>query len=316
MHCYAYWSCVHSFCPLCGIPGMFRLPKTATHIMAARRIRRAPAQACASERLRVIDVSHPPYHLRVRYPLCCLHPRLCLRSQQNRASGTTLRDSAGHAATTTTRRLRRPRTRIPSRASTTLLGTATCRCVRRSARMRRRLTLRSRDGRGAPARCCSSRTGNPRSSTSEYVGMLTRTVLRRLLGFGACLIGAAVCFFVAFLTLPWIALRPAKFALAFRYGDAQNCSDPQAADDWCSTQLGELARDVWVRLGRLPGPAGDLCFHFAQIRGPHRSAKSPQASLLERAATILLRVPRELGPHTVFLPWGRYHSIFYSLRCA
>lgn len=48
--------------------------------------------------------------------------------------------------------------------------------------------------------------------------MLTRTALRRLLGFGACLLGAAVCFFVAFLTLPWIALRPAKFALAFRYG--------------------------------------------------------------------------------------------------
>lgn len=39
----------------------------------------------------------------------------------------------------------------------------------------------------------------------------------RLLGFGGCLIGAAVCFFVAFLTLPMLAIRPAKFALAFRY---------------------------------------------------------------------------------------------------
>lgn len=38
----------------------------------------------------------------------------------------------------------------------------------------------------------------------------------RLLGFGGCLIGAAVCFFVAFLTLPMLAIRPAKFALAFR----------------------------------------------------------------------------------------------------
>lgn len=38
----------------------------------------------------------------------------------------------------------------------------------------------------------------------------------RLLGFGACLLGAAVCFFVAFLTLPWLALKPGKFALAFR----------------------------------------------------------------------------------------------------
>lgn len=59
--------------------------------------------------------------------------------------------------------------------------------------------------------------------------------LCRLLGFIGCLIGAAVCFFVAFLTLPLLALRyvsnvmqqfpllqsnptssPAKFALAFR----------------------------------------------------------------------------------------------------
>jgi hypothetical protein len=38
----------------------------------------------------------------------------------------------------------------------------------------------------------------------------------RLLGFIVCLLGAAVCFFVAFLTLPLLALRPAKFALAFR----------------------------------------------------------------------------------------------------
>ncbi|PPQ63455.1 hypothetical protein CVT24_004987 [Panaeolus cyanescens] len=58
----------------------------------------------------------------------------------------------------------------------------------------------------------------------------------RLLGFGGCLIGAAVCFFVAFLTLPLLAIkyvqliqtlqcanqiypeRPAKFALAFSLG--------------------------------------------------------------------------------------------------
>ena len=39
----------------------------------------------------------------------------------------------------------------------------------------------------------------------------------RLLGFGACLIGACVCFFFAFLGLPWLPLRPAKFALAFRF---------------------------------------------------------------------------------------------------
>ncbi|KIO00108.1 hypothetical protein M404DRAFT_153717, partial [Pisolithus tinctorius Marx 270] len=40
----------------------------------------------------------------------------------------------------------------------------------------------------------------------------------RLLGFGACLIGAVVCFFFAFMGLPWLPVRPAKFALAFRCG--------------------------------------------------------------------------------------------------
>jgi hypothetical protein len=40
--------------------------------------------------------------------------------------------------------------------------------------------------------------------------------LPRLLGFGACLLGAAACFLVAFISLPLLAIRPAKFALAFR----------------------------------------------------------------------------------------------------
>lgn len=40
--------------------------------------------------------------------------------------------------------------------------------------------------------------------------------LSRLIGFGACLLGAAVCFSVAFLTAPLIPIRPAKFALALR----------------------------------------------------------------------------------------------------
>jgi hypothetical protein len=40
---------------------------------------------------------------------------------------------------------------------------------------------------------------------------------RRLLGFLACLAGAAVCFGVAFFTLPLLAIRPAKFALSFRH---------------------------------------------------------------------------------------------------
>jgi len=55
-----------------------------------------------------------------------------------------------------------------------------------------------------------------RSNEEEAYFALSRW--DRLLGFGACLIGAAVCFFVAFLTIPTLALRPAKFALAFSLG--------------------------------------------------------------------------------------------------
>ncbi|EMD35025.1 ER-to-golgi vesicle protein transport Sft2 [Gelatoporia subvermispora B] len=55
-----------------------------------------------------------------------------------------------------------------------------------------------------------------RSNEEEAYFALSRW--ERLLGFGGCLIGAAVCFFVAFLTLPLLAVRPAKFALAFSLG--------------------------------------------------------------------------------------------------
>ncbi|KAJ4481026.1 Got1/Sft2-like family-domain-containing protein [Lentinula aciculospora] len=53
---------------------------------------------------------------------------------------------------------------------------------------------------------------NERSNEDEAWLALSRW--ERLLGFGACLLGAAVCFFVAFLTM----LRPSKFALAFSLG--------------------------------------------------------------------------------------------------
>ncbi|KAF9074488.1 Got1/Sft2-like family-domain-containing protein [Rhodocollybia butyracea] len=53
---------------------------------------------------------------------------------------------------------------------------------------------------------------NERSNEDEAWLALSRW--ERLLGFGACLLGAAVCFFVAFLTI----LRPSKFALAFSLG--------------------------------------------------------------------------------------------------
>ncbi|KAI9435600.1 ER-to-golgi vesicle protein transport Sft2 [Lactarius indigo] len=57
---------------------------------------------------------------------------------------------------------------------------------------------------------------NERSNEEEAYFALSRW--ERLLGFLACLAGAAVCFAVAFLTLPLLALRPAKFALSFSLG--------------------------------------------------------------------------------------------------
>jgi len=57
---------------------------------------------------------------------------------------------------------------------------------------------------------------NEQSNEDEAWFALSRW--ERLLGFGGCLIGAAVCFMVAFFTLPFLAIRPAKFALAFSLG--------------------------------------------------------------------------------------------------
>ncbi|EJD04734.1 ER-to-golgi vesicle protein transport Sft2 [Fomitiporia mediterranea MF3/22] len=57
---------------------------------------------------------------------------------------------------------------------------------------------------------------NERSNEEEAYFALSRW--ERLLGFGACLLGAAACFFVSFLYLPLLAIRPGKFALAFSLG--------------------------------------------------------------------------------------------------
>lgn len=56
-----------------------------------------------------------------------------------------------------------------------------------------------------------------RGAITVFFSLLYRAELlaweKRLLGFGACLLGAVACFFVAFISL---SLRPSKFALAFR----------------------------------------------------------------------------------------------------
>ncbi|KAF8918328.1 ER-to-golgi vesicle protein transport Sft2 [Mucidula mucida] len=58
--------------------------------------------------------------------------------------------------------------------------------------------------------------------TNEEEAWFALSSWERLLGFGACLVGAAVCFFIAFLTLMrcfvLMGFRPSKFALAFSLG--------------------------------------------------------------------------------------------------
>jgi hypothetical protein len=101
-------------------------------------------------------------------------------------------------------RERRPRrAQTHSRGSTTLSAT-TYRCGRAKPQTKRKLGSHCRDGSGKRfSRACWR--------------CIRRLTAPRLLGFGVCLIGAAVCFFVAFfITLPLLAIRPAKFALSFR----------------------------------------------------------------------------------------------------
>ncbi|GJJ13654.1 hypothetical protein Clacol_007910 [Clathrus columnatus] len=51
--------------------------------------------------------------------------------------------------------------------------------------------------------------------TNEEEAYFALSNWERLLGFGACLLGAAACFFVAFISL---SFKPSKFALAFSLG--------------------------------------------------------------------------------------------------
>lgn len=57
---------------------------------------------------------------------------------------------------------------------------------------------------------------NERTNEEEAYFALSRW--ERFLGFLCCCAGAAVCFFVAFLTIPMLAIKPRKFAVAFSLG--------------------------------------------------------------------------------------------------
>ena len=57
---------------------------------------------------------------------------------------------------------------------------------------------------------------NDRTNEEEAYFALSRW--ERFLGFLLCCAGAAVCFLVSFLTLPLLAVKPRKFAVAFSMG--------------------------------------------------------------------------------------------------
>lgn len=148
----------------------------------------------------------------------------------------------------------------------------------------------------------------------------------RLLGFGGCLIGAAVCFVVAFFTLPFLAIRcvvftsypasdgqlfvfrPAKFALAFRYD-----LFPPA----CKMTL--IASSVWGAylwcLGKslmMVNLYSRLHYYALQIFGLNWANKPPEASNFEGATTFLCDIFRELRAYPIFLTWS---MLFFRILC-
>lgn len=100
----------------------------------------------------------------------------------------------------------------------------------------------------------------------RYSELIHGIYLSRLLGFGGCLIGAAICFFVSFMTLPFLAIKLVKLVIFplctmshTSNSDLQNLPSHSGAQNSLlarrvrslileSSQLGEHASYVWVRI--------------------------------------------------------------------
>lgn len=134
---------------------------------------------------------------------------------------------------------------------------------RTTAQMKKKRTLLSLDGTGLSA---------------NITGIHLADLLIRLLGFGACLIGAAVCFTVSFITLPFLALRPAKFALSFRF----------------VAILG-----IVIASNRFPQSRKSV--GHVRLRGPCWPIKPPQTPHIKRAAPVLIRLYHEPGINALLL---------------
>lgn len=132
----------------------------------------------------------------------------------------------------------------------------------------------------------------------------------RLIGFGACLLGAAVCFFVAFLTAPLIPIRPAKFALALRSAHIPPRLRPQPSSHTllCSS-LGSLL----VMFGFVVHCVRVFTFLSAhevglpQLRRLGRPHHPPQTSCIQRATTFLRCIHRQPCPNPLLLHISKLH---------
>jgi hypothetical protein len=124
--------------------------------------------------------------------------------------------------------------------------------------------------------------------------------LDRLLGFGACLIGACVCFFFAFLGLPWLPIRPAKFALAFR------CASSSLPPALIHPQSAWEASLSWSGKSRPPPPSLASNHTPIQLLGAHRTHKPHQTPRVQRTTALLGRLPGQLGSHPLLCPRGKH----------
>jgi len=136
----------------------------------------------------------------------------------------------------------------------------------------------------------------------------------RLLGFGGCLIGAAVCFFIAFMTLP---LRPAKFALSFRC-DIHSLSYPiflnhslSSVSGACSLCLGELLHAMPTDLGRQSS-----CSRFTVLVGPINHIKHlfSRGILIAQPARLKLNTNRTAAFYSHLLLQSGVYTIFLIRR--
>ena len=123
----------------------------------------------------------------------------------------------------------------------------------------------------------------------------------RLLGFGACLVGSAVCFTVAFFTLPLIAMRPGKFALAFRCEKFLRSSCVHIS---IPLQPRKPSCHVWVSI--LQVQSWFIYLFFLQLCCSLWPHKSPQTSCLSRKITFLRSIPGISWTHSLFFNWGRW----------